>query len=123
VCSCAFVVRRKPSGFVVVIKLSICKRWQQVIQLLGLLPVAIAIVSMLVALLPLLCLGLLTMVCKQCNHWYRHCKALVIASFLVVSLLLSQGDMIVCVIIVGCQMLLSGIKLSNRQILLDLTER
>jgi hypothetical protein len=101
-CSRKFVVRREPSGIVAVVKLLFCKRWRQVIRSSGLLPAAIAIVSLLVALLLLSCLGLQTMVCKQCNHWYNcHRKTLVITSLSVVSSLLSQGNMIVCVVVGG----------------------
>jgi hypothetical protein len=66
------------------------------------LPAAIAVVSLLVASLPLACLGLQTMACKQWNHWYHpHHKTSVVASLLVVSSLLLQGNMIVCVIVAG----------------------
>ncbi len=101
-CSRVFVVRCKPSGLVAVFQLSFCKRSWQVIRLLGLLPTVVAVVSLLVALLLSSCLGLQTMVCKRCNHWYHHHrKALVIASLLVVSLLSLQDDMIICAIVVG----------------------
>ncbi len=62
----------------------------------------VAVVNLLVASLPSLCLGSQTMACKRCNHRYhRHRKASVVASLLVVSSLSLQGNMVVCVVVVG----------------------
>jgi hypothetical protein len=74
--------------------------------IIGIVVGGVAAVNLLVALLPSLCpLSSQTMACEQCDHWYHHhCKALVIASLSVVSLLLLQGDMIICVLsLLACQ--------------------